>query len=269
MQLYGLTAVGTVRGTPKPAELPMFDELIMVDLDDVSTLRNIQGDFEAVIHVASASYGAPADLMRITGIATDSLARAAVSLGVKRFVHVSAMSVYGKPDVAVVSSKTPVRHSIPYGAAKWAAECYLHNLQDQIPSISIRSPAIVGSFPSTHTHFLARVLRTMLTGTEVVRLSNPEFLFNNVVHEETLAKFLVHLATTTHVGFVAVPVGSSEPLLLSEVVEMIVKATRFKGHIEWVESPSRPFSISLDDARLLGFEPLTTYETIQMWLDSL
>jgi len=153
LQLDGLNAVGTIRRTPKPADLPMFDELIMVDLDDVSTLRNIQGDFEAVIHVASPSYGAPADLMRVTGMATESLARAAVALGVKRFVHVSAMSVYGQPDVAVVSSKTPVKHSIPYGAAKWAAECYLHNLQDQIPSISIRSPAIVGSLPSTHTLF--------------------------------------------------------------------------------------------------------------------
>jgi hypothetical protein len=100
----------------------------------------------------------------------------------------------------------------------------------------------------------------------MVRVSNPDFQFNNIIHEDVMADFLVHLATTTHVGFAAVPVGSSEPLLLSQVVEMMVTATRFRGHVEWVDSPSRPFSISLDDARILGFEPLTTAETLHRWL---
>jgi len=244
----------------------MFDELIMVDLDDVSTLRNIHGDFEAVIHVASASYGAPADLMRITGIATDSLARAAVSLGVKRFVHVSAMSVYGRPDVPVVSSKTPVKHSIPYGAAKWAAECYLHDIQDQIPSISIRSPAIVGSLPSTHTHFLAKLLDKLTNGTDTIRLSHPMFRFNNVIHHDTLADFLVHLSLSPLTGYRALPVGSAQSETLEDLITYMVKRTGYSGGIVWESEGAPPFSIDVNEAVELGYRPVSALQTIELWL---
>jgi nucleoside-diphosphate-sugar epimerase len=176
------------------------------------------------------------------------------------------MSVYGKPDVAVVSSKTPVKHSIPYGAAKWAAECYLHNLQDQIPSISIRSPAIVGSFPSTHTHFLARVLRTMITGTEVVRLSNPEFLFNNVVHEETLAKFLVRLSISPLVGYQVVPVGSIQTDKLKDLIAYMAKVVGYSSIVMWDNGSESPFSIDIREAVNMGFQPLTSQRVIELWL---
>ena len=244
----------------------MFDELMMVDLDDVSTLRNIQGDFEAVIHVAAASYGAPADLMRVTGLATESLARAAVSLGVKRFVHVSAMSVYGKPDVAVVSSKTPVKHSIPYGAAKWAAECYLHNLQDQIPSISIRSPAIVGSLPSTHTHFLAKLLDKLTNGTDTIQLSHPMFRFNNVIHYISLADFLVHLSLSPLAGYRAFPVGSAQSETLEDLVNYMVKRVGYARRIVWENEGAPPFSIDIREAVNMGFQPLTSLHVIELWL---
>ena len=269
LQLSGLTSVGTIRRTPKPGELPMFDELMMVDLDDVSTLRNIHGDFEAVIHVASASYGAPADLMRITGIATESLARAAVSLGVKRFVHVSAMSVYGKPDVPIVTSKTPVKHSIPYGAAKWAAECYLHDIQDQIPSISIRSPAIVGSLPSTHTHFLAKLLDKLTNGTGTIRLSHPMFRFNNVIHHDTLADFLVHLSLSPLTGYRALPVGSAQSETLEDLITYMVKRLGYSGGIVWESEGAPPFSIDVNEAVELGYRPVSALQTLELWLADL
>jgi len=247
----------------------MFNELIVVDLNDLSTLRNIQGNFEAVIHVAAARYGSPADLMRVTGIATESLANAAIALGVKRFVHVSAMSVYGRPDVSIVSSKTPIKHSIPYGAAKWAAECYLHDLQSQIPSISIRSPAIVGSFPTTHTHFLAQLLQTMLTGTDVIRLLNPEFLFNNIVFEETLAEFLVRLSISPLVGYQAIPVGSIQMHKLKDLVNYMAKAVGYSSMIVWDYEPESSFSIDIQEAKNLGFQPLTSQRVLELWLANL
>lgn len=254
---------------PKPAELPMFDELVMVDLNDISTLQNIRGDFEAVIHVAAASYGAPAELMRVTGIATESLARAAIALGVKRFVHVSAMSVYGRPDVAVVNSRTPIRHSIPYGAAKWAAECYLHDLRDQMPCISIRSPAIVGSLLSTHTHFLAKVLDDMTSCARVIRLSNPDFLFNNVVHEETLAQFLVHLGISPLIGYQAIPVGSIQKDKLKDIINYMENVVGSSSIVTWDNGPESPFSIDIQEAVELGFQPLSTMHVLERWLSPL
>ena len=266
LQREGVVSVGTIRSATKPGDLPMFDELAVVDFNDLSTLRNIYGDFEAVIHVAAASYGAPADLMRVTGIATDFLARVAINLGIRRFVHVSAMSVYGRPEVSVVSSKTPIKHSIPYGAAKWAAECYLHDLQDQMPSISIRSPAIVGSRPGTHTHFLAKVLKAMTTRTETIRLSNPDFLFNNIVHEETLSEFLVHLSLSSLVGYQAIPVGSIQADKLKDLINYMANAVEYTRTVSWDNGSESPFSIDFREAIELGFQPLTSMRVLEQWL---
>ena len=246
----------------------MFNELVIVDLDDPSTLKNVNGQFEAIIHVAAASYGAPADLMRVTGIATELLARRAIALDVKRFVHVSAMSVYGRPNVPIVSSTTPIKHSTPYGAAKWAAECYLHDLQDRIPSISVRSPAIVGPLLGTHTHFLANVLRAMLIGTENIRISNPDFLFNNIIHQETLAEFLVRLSQSTLHGFRALPVGSaqSEPLL--NLIKYMSERSKYSGRLIWESSGAPPFSIDNDEAVSLGYRPISVRRTLELWLSA-
>ena len=42
-----------------------------------------------------------------------------------------------------------------------------------------------------------------------VIVANPDFMFNNIVHEDTLADFLVHLAEHTRTPYTAVPVGST------------------------------------------------------------
>ena len=142
---------GTIRAGRSELSNAVFDRLVVVDLEDASTIDRLSGDFDAVIHIAAASYDTPERLMRITGTATGLLVEKAVSLGIPKFIHVSGISVYGQPSVPVVTADTAVMHSSPYGAAKWVAECYLHSAQLQISGISVRSPAIVGAHPLTHT----------------------------------------------------------------------------------------------------------------------
>lgn len=259
-------ATGTIRA--KQSEIPssIFDRIVIVDLEDPSTINSLSGNFDAVIHVAAASYDTPERLMQITGIATGHLVERAVSLGIPRFIHVSGISVYGRPSVPVVTAETPVLHSSPYGAAKWAAECYLHEAQHDIAGFSVRSPAIVGAHPLTHTHFLAKVYAHMRSGAEVCKLSNPDFTFNNVIHEDTLAEFLVDLALSDLKGFGYCPVGSVPDESLREIIDRIARHTEYRGKVEWVAAESSPFAIGLEDAIQRGFRPITTSETLRRWL---
>jgi nucleoside-diphosphate-sugar epimerase len=239
---------------------------VVVDLEEQSTIEALIGDFDAIIHVAAASYDTPERLMRITGVATGQLVEKAISLSIPRFVHVSGMSVYGQPSVSVVRSDTPVLHSSPYGAAKWAAECHLHEARQDIAGFSVRSPAIVGAHPLTHTHFLAKVHAHMCSDAKVCELSNPDFRFNNVIHEDTLAEFLVDLALSDLKGFGYCPVGSVPDESLREIIERIARHTGYRGKVEWVATESSPFAIGLDDAVHSGFHPISTSETIRRWL---
>ena len=236
----------------------------MLDLEDPSGFGAIRLGYDAIIHVAAASEGTSEELMQSCGLGTARLIERAERVGIRRIVHVSTMAVYGTVKTPTVSAHTPVDHSIPYGAAKWAAECYLADRQTVIRSASVRSPAIAGR--RTHRHFLARTLRAMQLAEPVVRVANPDFLFNNIVHEDTLAEFLVHLATTTPDCYHAVPVGSTDPISLREIVASLAKATDYRGTVEWVHAPAQPFAIDSADAIALGYRPLSTRETVDRWM---
>lgn len=267
LQARGYRAVGTVRTSQLGVVLPMFDRLFPLDLDEPTSIPETDDNLEAIVHVASASVGSPAHLLQVTALSTARLADFAVRGGVSKFVHVSSMSIYGDVQEPEVTHETPVRHTSPYGAAKWVAECYLHEVRDRLATVSVRCPAIVGR--RCHRNFLALTLQAMQEGQPVIKLSNPNFLFNNVIHEDTLAGFLTDLAVGTRGGFAATPVASVEAVRLEDLVALMREATNYRGAIEWVPSRTSPFTISVESALRLGFVPQTTLETFNNWLQTI
>ena len=136
------------------------DELVALDLDDKNSFTNIKGSYDAFVHLASISVGTPDDLMKTTGLGSLHLVDRAVSLGIKRIIHISGMDAYGKISVSIVSEETKPDYQNPYGVAKWAAESYVAGASELIEGVSIRSPAIAGA---KHVrHFLARTLKKCL-----------------------------------------------------------------------------------------------------------
>lgn len=262
-----LTVVGAIRGFKPYWRNEYVDDLIEIDLLQPRSVRALTPGIDSVIHVAAQSYGSPHEIMAATGLGTFYLASRAAEVGVKRFVHVSGISVYGRVVEGVINASTSIRHSSSYGAAKWAAECYLRQLQGAMSSISVRSPAIVGK--RFANHFLGRLVGEMKDNAESIEVSNPKFRFNNVVHESILAKFLVSQSLTVSEEFCAVPLASSFGLLIESIVARLRCALNYKGAIKWTDSTERPFSIDLTSALELGFEPATTSETLDRWVDEL
>lgn len=202
--------------------------------------------------------------MRVNGLGASALAQWAINRRVPKMVYVSSMAAYGDVNVRQVSATTSVRHSSPYGVSRWAAECYLHAFKNHLSSICVRSCTIVGK--DSDYHFLAKILKEMITQKHVIRVSNPDFLSNNVIHEDTLAEFLVLLAVQQLGELTSVPVGSHTATPLSEIVSRMATATRYTGRVEWIPSTSNPFSIDVSHAEQLGFQPMRTSDTIDQWL---
>lgn len=264
----GCTTVGTLRQLTHLTPLPMFDSLLEVDFEIPDSINRLEGRFDAVIHIAGLSVGSAEQLLRVNAIGTQHLVQRMIFLNTRKFIYVSGISVYGRPLDGSIDSQTPVRHSSAYGASKWVAECLLSQLQDRISVTCVRSPAIVGNRSETHRNFISSLYTKMKSGVSSLEVSNPHLCFNNVVHDETLAQFLVHLALTDQQTVLAFPVGSLPDLQLHEVVEILAKKTRFKGDVRWIPSPDLPFNILLNEAEQYGFRPLTTRETLKKWLIS-
>jgi len=265
LQTEGHRVVGTLRSSRiSPAGLPA-DELVALDLESKSSFTNINGGFDAFVHVAAASEGTAEELMTITGLGTLHLVERAKFLNVGRIIHISSMAVYGQINEAIVSDKTQINQSIPYGAAKWAAECYLDNESSIVNAVSIRSPAIAGN--RTHRHFLAKILNKMSRGEPSILAANPDHLFNNIVHEDKIAEFVNSLLTTKFARpYQAFPVASTDPIPLRKIIERLATETKYKGEIKWQAANSSPFSIDSAAATKLGYKPLTTQATLDIWM---
>jgi nucleoside-diphosphate-sugar epimerase len=92
-------------------------------------------------------------------------------------------------------------------------------------------------------------------------------LFNNIVHETVIADFIVAILDNESLPiYRAVPIGSTDPIPLREIIDVMAKATNYKGQINWVEPKSLPFRIDSSGATELGYKPISTLETINRWM---
>ena len=265
LQAEGHSVVGTVRSSKINIQGLPANELVALDLENEATFTNIIGSFDSFVHVAGMSIGSATDLMNSTGLGTYYLISRAKELSLPRFVHISSMVVYGLGTEVLIGERSPIPHGNAYHAARWAAECYLSSERGQVDVISIRSPAIAGS--STHNHFLSKVLKKMIVQDPIINATNPDFDLNNIVHEDIIADFVSLLIDKKSITeYRAVPIGSTDPIPLREIVEIMVKATAYNGKINWVEPKSPPFRIDSTGAIELGYKPITTLETINRWM---
>ena len=265
LQAEGHTVVGTVRSSKINTQGLPANELVALDLESDDTFTNVVGSFDSFVHVAGMSIGNATDLMNSTGLGTYYLISRAKELSLPRFIHISSMAVYSLGTEVLIGERSPIPHGNAYHAARWAAECYLSSERGQVEVISIRSPAIAGS--STHNHFLSKMLEKMIAQDPIINATNPDFDFNNIVHEDVIADFVSLLIGKNSIAeYRAVPIGSTDPIPLRQIIEIMAKATTYKGKINWVEPKSPPFRIDSTGAIELGYKPITTLETINRWM---
>jgi nucleoside-diphosphate-sugar epimerase len=268
LQAEGHSVVGTVRSSKIKIQGLPANKLIALDLENQESFANIVGSYDSLIHIAATSTGTPEDLMRITGLGTLHLVNQAVSLGVKRIVHVSGMDAYGRISVPTINENTKPDYQNPYGVAKWAAESYVAGASELIEGVSIRSPAIAGV---NHVrHFLARTLQKMISSNQDIQASNKNFYFNNIVHENVLSDFILNLLSKSELPkFQALVVGSIEPMRLEEILSFLAKVTEYKGQVDWITSSTSPFNIDFSSSVTCGYKPFSVSETLRLWTEEL
>ena len=259
------SVVGTVRSAKINTQGLPADELLPIDLENEDSFANITGHYDAFVHVAGMSTGSATEIMLSTGLGTHYLITRAKELSIPRLIHISSMAVYGLGTELTIGENSPIPHGNAYHAAKWAAECYVKSERGQVESISIRSSAIAGA--STNYHFLSKVLGKMFAQDLTINATSPHFLFNNIVHEDAIAEFVSTLLDAESLPiYRAVPIGSTDPIPLREIIDVMAKATNYKGQINWVEPKTPPFRIDSSGAIELGYKPITTLETINRWM---
>jgi nucleoside-diphosphate-sugar epimerase len=100
----------------------------------------------------------------------------------------------------------------------------------------------------------------LLAGQPVLARS-PDALFNNVVHIGDLADFLGEALPALPHGHRVVTMAADEPQPIRRVVGILEAAARRTGAVRY-EDGGKPFLISNDAARALGYRPSTVVDSI-------
>ena len=147
------------------ARLPV--ELIQGDLQDETALREFVNGCDAVVHCAvGTAWGQRQEIFKVTVDGTRKLAEAALAAGVKRFVHLSTISVYGDDGAmtGTIDEMTPVKPASgsEYGESKAAAERAVQELVRQgLPAVIFRPARVFGPFSRI---FIERPLAAIAEG---------------------------------------------------------------------------------------------------------
>lgn len=108
---------------------PKFTEVVG-DITDADTIRHAMADVDIVFHQAVSKNTIcmtdPARDLAVNAGGTLNLLLAAKDLGVKKFVHASTGSVYGRTEQFPTTEGAPVAPVSYYGVSKLAAERYVH-----------------------------------------------------------------------------------------------------------------------------------------------
>jgi nucleoside-diphosphate-sugar epimerase len=259
----GNDVVALVRRT-RPAGLDRRAGLRVACADLAQAQHLPAGPFDAVVHCAAAIPARVPDddeLFRINVEGSRRLFEHAAHTGAEAIIFCSSMAVYGHVDVDMVDADTPMHDANAYGRAKHECERLLAGLSRahaRLRTVSIRLPGVVG--PGSHDNFLSDTMARLVAGeTAVVR--NPDSLFNNVVHVDDFARFAETLLVSLPRGHRAITIGAGTPLPIREVVA-IMQASARSGAVRY-EHGGRPFLISSDHARLLGYRPASVRDSVE------
>lgn len=139
-----------VRDFRRAIRMRRFDvELVGASLTDQAVLNNAMKDCDTVFHCAFGSSGNAQQQRETTVDGTRSLLEAAQSAGVKRFINLSTLSVYGDLTTATLNEESP-RHKSGdlYADTKLAAE------QLVLAAHHASSQTIEGGSSAARTHWL-------------------------------------------------------------------------------------------------------------------
>ena len=239
----------------RPSAVSSLVECFVGDITDASACHQAVRGVDIIIHVAGVKRD-PARLWPVNVQGTENLLAAAVSEGVKRFVHISSVGVIGADPLQAraFDENAPCRPQNDYERSKWEAEKLVRQAgADGLPIAILRPANVFGDRDPERG--LLRLIRTVLNGW-FVYLGGRDAICNYVFVEDVAHACLAlaehpsavgrvyHLSDTCTVGeFVdalADELGVARPRvqLQDSLASLLRAALRATRHLPRLSQPS-------------------------------
>jgi len=261
-------------------DLKVKDQFIVDDFLEYDEWRKILERMDVVIHTAGLAHvrGRPdQDYYRINTEITKKLALECIKAGVKRFVFVSSVLVYGvsssKNRISLSTSLNPLTH---YGRSKALAEEFLQDLHDRgaIEVVIVRPPVVYGPAAQGNVKFLVKAINHNLPMpfAGIKNLRSMIYIYN-------LCHALMACALSPHSAGHAFLVSDGEDISTEYLINTLAKglhksskllpfpvsllkfALKLVGKKEMLEKIIGSFQLDISDIQQkLGWKPIVTVQ---------
>lgn len=262
----GFDVTGTYRRAPGFAapygDLKGF-ALVQTDLAEAAQRLD---SFDTIVHTAATS-PAPGitdeGMRRDNAVATANLIGAALERGCQRFIYLSSLSIYGTISQSVVDESTPITDPDIYGATKYQGEEALQAQADNLPSISLRLPGVLG--PGAHRNWLSGVAAKLKSGDEIAAF-NLDAPFNNACHVADMAHLIAGLCKRDWQGTDAVVLGARGSLSIRDAISGLAASLGVRAQIKEVAAPDAGFILSSERAiSRWSYDPMDIGEMVSRY----
>jgi UDP-glucose 4-epimerase len=243
-----------------------YERLTLIQ-SDVNALEELPIGTEAVVHAAAAS-PTPAtrvgDFVHDNVLATENLVRLALEGDVRKFVFFSSLSIYGEISKKLVDEHTPIVNPDAYGASKLFGELCLREQANEMASLALRLPGVLGR--GSRRHWLDNTLGKARAG-EPIRIFNPEAPFNNAVHIEDLCVFISRCLSREWTGFDAITLGADGQMSIRDIVSRVISVSKSSSRVFVEHSPRHSFLVSSHRAEQnYGYVPTNIEKMLDLYL---
>ena len=156
------------------------------------TLRGVMAGHDGVVHLAGAvGYGQQWDVCRRVNVdGTDNVATEARSAGIRRFVHMSSVSVYGRRANVRLDEDAPLRKTgDPYGDTKIDAEWVVRRRAHNAFELVVVRPTVI--YGPGDDKFLPKLVENLRSGG--ARIIGRGDNTVDLVHVRDVAEFLAQM----------------------------------------------------------------------------
>jgi len=218
-------------------------ETYELDLSDNVQLTVLPSKVDVIVHTAAtrSAAGITTSNMILDNIyATRNLISYALRIGVRCFIYCSSISIHGAIEQHVINEKTPVINPDAYGLSKLMCEYLLMEASEIMPSVALRLPGVIG--PGSHSNWLSQLIEQIRQNSPLL-IYNPEQLFNNAVHVEDLAAFILRLLDISWEGFHAMPLAAAGMTTVRGAVDSLIKKTGSNSTYSFIPEKKKSFTM--------------------------
>lgn len=204
----------------KPSEKLGLKKLVQCNLHVDDLHKMLSGEsIDVIIHCASQmKEEGIRSYLHNTVDSTKRLLDYADTAQVKTFIYLSSISVYGETFSEVEETSDMINMN-DYGMTKRLCERLVEDSKIERRFV-IRLPRILGKRCDLSYPWLPLVAGKMIRG-EDVYYTNPNLLYNNLLHVDDLSQFLLLLLEKDHRGFDVFVLGAKEKMRIIDILETL------------------------------------------------